>query len=151
LKLLFKTLLLVAVILLLYATTLTEPHSLVFWRAFVDSQAFFWSLVITLAVVGAMLTVYYHHALKIKTKSKQADQLLSQAQAAVTSQKDTLAELKRNLDERYHLKEEKLQAEYDRLKEPYLKKIKELKSQNIALKETAAKLMQALKEKKPGR
>jgi len=151
LKLLFKVFLFAAVILLLYATTLTDPHTAVFWTAFIQSKAFFWSLIIALAVGGILVILRFRQAQTVKSKCQEADALLSEAQAKAETQQETLDELKHQLENSYQQKEEALQADYDHLKKPYLKKINALKEQNIALKETVAKLMKALKDRKTTR
>jgi len=150
-KLLFRIFLFAVIILLLYATTLTDPHTFVFWNAFVQSKAFFWSLIGILTIGGILAILRFRHALSIKKKNQQADKLLSKAQATADAQKDTLNDLKQQLKNSYHQKEVELQADYDRLKAPYQKKINDLKKQNLALKETVAKLMKALKERQSHR
>ena len=150
-KLIFKVFLFAAVILLLYATTLTDPHTLVFWTAFIQSKAFFWSLITALAVGGILVILHFRQAQTVKSKNQKAAALLSEAQAMATAQQENLNDLKLQLENSFREKEEALQADYDHLKEPYLKKIKKLKEQNLALKETVAKLMNALKERKTSR
>lgn len=146
-KLIFKVFLFAAVILLVYATTLTDPHTLVFWTAFIQSKAFFWSLIMILAVAGILVILHFRQAQTVKSKSRKAEALLSEAQVKAATQQENLNELKHQLENSYRQKEAALQADYDHLKKPYLKKIKELKEQNLALKETVAKLMKALKER----
>ncbi len=150
-NLIFKVFLFAAVLLLLYATTLTDPHTLVFWTAFIQSKAFFWSLITFLVVIGILVILHFRQAQTIKSKRQEADALLSDAQTKAVTQQETLNDLKQQLENSYQQKEEALRAEYDHLKEPYLKKINDLKEQNMALKEAVAKLMKALKERKTNR
>lgn len=150
-KLISKIILFSGVILLLYATTLTDPHTLVFWTAFMQSEAFFWALIAALAVVGLLIVIQFWQSHRFKRKRQEAEALLAQAQKQAASQSETLSTLKQELEDRYQQKETALQAEYDALKEPYVKKINELKEKNIALKDTVSKLMQALKAKKADR
>ena len=147
-KLLIKVLFFAAIILLLYATTITDPHRYVFWSAFVQSQAFFWSLISILAVGGILVILHFHQAQAVKRKTLEAEALMAKAKDEAATQEETLDTLRRRLEESYIQKEEALESEYDRMKAPYLKKIKALKEKNIELKETVAKLMKALKQKK---
>jgi flagellar biosynthesis/type III secretory pathway M-ring protein FliF/YscJ len=151
LKLLIKVFFFVAVILLVYATTVTDPHAFVFWSAFVQSQAFFWSLISFLAVGGILVILHFRQAHAVKRKTREADALMAQAHEKAANQKETFDTLRRQLEDNYNQKEMALESEYDRLKEPYLRKINALKKKNIELKETVAKLMKALKQKKADR
>ena len=150
-KLLFKVFLLAVVILLAYATTLTEPHPRVLWTALIESKAFFWFLISLLAIGGILIVLRFRQSQAVKTKTLEADALLAQAKEKAATQEEVLESLKQQLEDSYTQKTMALESEYERLKEPYLKKIKELKAKNIELKETVAKLMQALKEKKADR
>ncbi len=150
-KLIFKVFLFAAIILLLYATTLTDPHTLVFWTAFIQSKAFFWSLMTFLAVGGILFILHFRNALAVKSKNRKADVLMSETQAKAAVQQEKLNDLKHQLEDSYRQKEAALEAEYDHLKEPYEKNLKELKEKNLALKEAVAKLMKALKDKQSNR
>ena len=150
-KLLIKVFLFAAVILLLYATTLTDPHPRVVWSDFIESNAFFWSLILLLAVGGILVILRFRQSQAVKTKTLEADALLAQAKEKAATQEEVLESLKQQLEESYKQKAMALESEYDRLKEPYVQKIKALKTKNIELKETIAKLMQALKDKKADR
>lgn len=99
-------------------------------------------------VIAAFLAWAQKHRVQASQKYRRADEVLAQAQAAFERKKQACDQMDQRLKATFAQKEQGLDDRIDQVRAEYQQRLMVMKEQNVELKETVGKLMQALKIEK---
>jgi hypothetical protein len=93
----------------------------------------------------------YRNKVQSSQKYRRADEVITKAQEALERKKEACAQMEKRLQAKYDEKEKGVEDQVEQVRRTYQKRLNELQRQNIELKETVGKLMQAIKQERQHR
>lgn len=142
-KVIFVTVLIVTVV-FAFIAEMTWPQK---FFNFLDLAAYIRIASIIGLLIAAFMAWGYKRGIEASQKYLRAQHVLAEAELAAERKQCVIAQLEESLKAQFAEKETLLQEDVKKIRADYNEQLTSLKEQNLRLKETVSKLMQALKKR----
>jgi hypothetical protein len=138
------------ILLVVFAVFADLPAGKAFLAGYLDLALYLKMISLLGMLIALFLSMGYKHRVDASQKYRRANSVQVEAQAKAERHEKILQRMEQNLQKDYAKKEQGLNSQIKEAYAGYEKRLKNLKRQNIELKESLAKVVRALKRERSG-